>query len=106
MPAVLIGYLQSGLGTALIVAAGFVAVNVIMGNVVEPRVMGEGMGLSALVVFVSLVFWGWVLGTVGMLLSVPLTMSVKLALESSDETRRFAILLGPRIDDPEPDSGG
>jgi predicted PurR-regulated permease PerM len=104
VPAVLIAYLQLGVGNALIVAVGFVVVNVVMGSIIEPRVMGEGMGISALVVFVSLVFWGWVFGTVGMLLSVPLTMSVKIALESRDETRQFAILLGPKPDESEPDA--
>ena len=88
--------MQHGPGTALIVIAGYVGVNVVMGNVVEPRVMGEGMGLSALVVFLSLIIWGWIFGTVGMLLSVPLTMSVKIALETNEKTRRFAVLLGPR----------
>jgi AI-2 transport protein TqsA len=103
VPAVLIAYLQAGVGTASAVAIGFVVVNVVMGSIVEPRVMGEGMGISALVVFVSLIFWGWVFGTVGMLLSVPLTMSVKIALESSEETRRFAILLGPKPEDLKPE---
>ncbi len=103
VPAVLIAYLQLGIGTALIVAIGFVTVNVVMGSIIEPRVMGDGMGISALVVFISLIFWGWVFGTVGMLLSVPLTMSVKIALESREETRSFAILLGPKPDEPEPE---
>lgn len=97
VPAVLIAYLQHGPGTALVVIAGYVGVNLVMGNVVEPRVMGEGMGLSALVVFLSLIIWGWIFGTVGMLLSVPLTMSVKIALETNEQTRRFAILLGPKL---------
>jgi len=73
---------------------GYMTINTVMGNVVEPRFMGKGLGLSTLVVFLSLIFWGWLLGTVGMLLSVPLTMIVKIALEASDEGRWLAVLLG------------
>ena len=76
------------------VALGYVAVNVGIGALLEPRIMGRGVGLSTLVVFLSLVFWGWVLGPVGMILSVPLTMMVKLALASSESTRWIAVLIG------------
>lgn len=93
VPAVLLAVVQLGPGYSLVVAALYLIVNVIMGNAVEPRMMGQKLGLSALVIFISLVFWGWVLGPVGMLLSVPLTMVVKIALEVNESTRWLAILL-------------
>lgn len=94
VPAVLLAFVQFGLGQAAVVAAGYLAINLFFGPGLEPRVMGRGLGLSTLVVFLSLVFWGWVLGPVGMLLSVVLTMIVKIALESREDTRWLGILLG------------
>jgi len=93
IPAVLLALLMNGMSIAMLTIAGFVAVNVTIGNVVEPRVMGQGLGLRMLVVFVSLVFWGWVLGPIGMLLAVPLTMTLKIMLKNYDQTRQFALLL-------------
>ena len=93
VPAVILTFLQLGMGYASIVVGLFVAVNMIMGSVIEPRFMGRSLGLSTLVVFLSLIFWGWLLGMVGMLLSVPLTMILKIALENSNDGRWFAILL-------------
>ena len=98
IPAVLFALVQLGLGGALWTLGGFVAVNTIMGNIIEPRMMGKGMGLSTFIVFLSLVFWGYVLGTVGMFLSVPLTMTVKIMLEQNEKTRWIAILLGTQED--------
>ena len=95
IPAVLLALVQLGPGFALLTAAGYGVVNIGMGNVVEPRFMGRGLGLSTLVVFLSLVLWGWVLGPVGMLLSVPLTMTAKIALEANPSTQWLAHLLGP-----------
>jgi predicted PurR-regulated permease PerM len=97
IPAVLLALIQLGFVESVIVAAGFVIINLLVGNVIEPRFMGRGLGLSTLVVFLSLIFWGWVLGPVGMLLSVPLTMTAKIALDSREETRWIATLLGPEI---------
>ena len=94
VPAVLLAIVQLGVGDAVLVAVGFVVVNFVVGNIIEPKIMGKGLDLSVLVVFLSLVFWGWVLGPVGMLLSIPLTMTVKIALESFEETQWIATLLG------------
>jgi AI-2 transport protein TqsA len=99
VPAVLLAFVQLGATAAGLTALGFVVSNMVMGNVIEPRYMGRGLGLSTLVVFLSLIFWGWLLGTVGMLLSVPLTMIVKIALESSPDTRWVALLLASDSDE-------
>jgi predicted PurR-regulated permease PerM len=95
VPAVMLALIQLGGIEALVTSLGYALVNVIMGNVIEPRVMGRNLGLSPLVVFLSLVFWGWMLGPVGMLLSVPLTIIAKLGLESSRDTYWLAVLIGP-----------
>ena len=93
VPPILLATVQFGFGRALGVTTGYLAINMIIGNVIETRVMGRGLGLSTLIVFMSLVVWGWVFGPVGMLLSVPLTMIIKIALESYEDTRALAILL-------------
>jgi len=98
VPAVLMALVQLGPGAAGATAIGFVGINMVFGNIIEPRLMGYGVGLSPLIVFIGLVFWGWVFGPVGMLLSVPLTMTLKLALESDKRTRWIAILIGSERD--------
>ena len=98
VPAVLLALVQLGPGAAGATAIGFAGINVVFGNIIEPRLMGYGVGISTLVVFIGLVFWGFVFGPVGMLLSVPLTMTLKLALESDDRTRWVAILIGSERD--------
>lgn len=97
VPAVLLALVQIGPGTAALAGMGYLFANIVMGNIVEPRFMGKGLDLSTLVVFLSLVFWGWTLGTVGMLLSIPLTMAVKIALESYEETRWIGVILSSGV---------
>jgi predicted PurR-regulated permease PerM len=98
VPAVLLAVVQLGLGEATAVAISFLAVNITIGNLIEPRVMGYGVGISPLIIFAGLIFWGWVFGPIGMLLSVPLSMSLKLALESDERTRWIAIFIGSQRD--------
>ena len=95
IPVVIFALIQLGVVAALWTMGAYFVVNVIFGNIIEPRFMGRELGLSTLVVFLSLVFWGWILGPVGMFLSVPLTMTAKIALDSYPDTRWLAILLGP-----------
>jgi predicted PurR-regulated permease PerM len=94
VPAVLITLVQLGGINALIVAIFYLIVNIVIGSVLEPKVMGRGLGLSTLVVFLSLIFWGWLLGIVGMLLSIPLTIMAKIIFAANEETKWIAVLLG------------
>ena len=97
IPACLLAFVLHGAGPALVTAVGFAGINIVMGSLLEPRLMGRSLGLSTLVVFLSMVFWGWVLGPVGMVLSVPLTMILRIALETQPSTRWLAVLLGPEV---------
>ena len=93
VPAVLMAIVQYNPGTALAVMVSYLIVNVLIGSIIEPRILGKGLGLSTLVVFLSLIFWGWLLGPVGMLLSVPLTIMIKIALDTQPNTKWIATLL-------------
>jgi len=95
IPAVILAMLQLDPVMVLVVIGVYVAVNMIIGNVVEPMFMSQRVGLSILAVFLSLLFWGWMFGAVGMLLSVPLTMVVKSAAQTHPQIRWLAVLLSP-----------
>lgn len=94
IPAVLLALVQLGFIGAVEVAIVFVVINVVLGSILEPKYMGQGLGLSTLIVFVSLLFWGWVFGPVGMLLSIPLTIMLKLGFQANPNTQWIAILMG------------
>jgi predicted PurR-regulated permease PerM len=93
IPAMLLALVQLGPGGAGLVGLAFVVIHMAVGNLLEPVLMGRRLGLSVLVVFLSLVFWGWVWGPVGMFLSVPITMIFKITLENSQRWRWVAVLL-------------
>jgi AI-2 transport protein TqsA len=94
LPVALLALVQLGVGSAFLTVLGFIVVHIVVGNFIEPKLMGKVLSLSTLVVFLSLVFWGWVLGPIGMILSVPMTSLAKIALESYEETRGLAFMLG------------
>lgn len=94
VPPMLLATVQLGPVYALLVGAGYLVVNLALGNFIEPRLLGRTLGLSPLVVFLSLLFWGWLWGPAGMLFCVPLTVIAKLLLEGNEDTRWIAIFLG------------
>ena len=97
VPPALLALVRSGPAGMVFVLLGFVLVNVILGVILEPRIMGRRLGLSPLAVLLSLIFWGWVWGAVGVLLAIPLTMVVKIALEHS-QVQWLPLLLGGPIE--------
>lgn len=94
IPAFLFTLMQLGIGSALWTLGSFLIIHNVLGNFIEPKIMGKGLSLSALVVLLSLLFWGFILGLVGMFLAVPFTLTIKIILEQHEETRWLAILLG------------
>ena len=100
IPVIALALVDNSMQTAAFVALSYIAINIAIGNFLEPRVMGDGMGLSPLVVVTSLVFWGWVLGPVGMVLAVPLTVIIRILLGAQPQTRWVAVLLGPATPAP------
>jgi predicted PurR-regulated permease PerM len=93
IPALLLSLVQLGIPATLLIAALFLFLHLVVGNILEPQLFGRRLGLSPLVVWVSLIFWGWVWGPIGMLLSVPLTVIARIAFENSRELRWAAVLL-------------
>ena len=100
-PAMLIAFVQHDLSKSLVVVAGYVAIGLVLGSLVEPALLGRRLGLSTLAVFLSLLIWGWLWGPIGMFLSVPLTMALKILLAGSGEWRWVAALLEPPPGEPQ-----
>jgi AI-2 transport protein TqsA len=98
VPAVLLALVQLGPGGAVLTAVGYLVVNIVIGNLIEPAVMGRGLGLSPFVILIALLFWGWAWGPVGMLLALPLTMVVKILLENTRDLAWVSVLMGPAWD--------
>lgn len=93
IPPMLLGLFEYGLIGAVGVLVAITIVNALVENVIFPSLAGKGLKLSPTIVFLSLFYWSYVLGTAGALIAVPLTMVVKLVLESSRDTRLMAKLM-------------
>ena len=94
VPAVILAWLQFDPAIAITLAIGYIIINIGISNFLEPLLMGQKLGLSVLVVFISLIFWGWVWGPLGALISVPLTMILKIFLNYSPQLRWLSVLMG------------
>jgi predicted PurR-regulated permease PerM len=93
IPPVLMAYAQYGLQTALIVLIGFVLINGGVQNFIQPKIMGQRLKISPVVVFVGLFIWGYLLGGIGAILAVPMTLMVLIIMENFEGTRPIAILM-------------
>lgn len=93
IPPTLIAYSLYGTRTALIVFIGYALINGTAANIISPRVLGKGLSISPLIVFVSVFVWGWLLGGIGAILAIPLTMIIIAVLSSFSDTRWVASLM-------------
>jgi len=93
-PILLALILYDNIWPAVGVLIGYLAINVTLGNFLEPMVLGNRFGISTVVVILSVLFWGYVWGPVGMFLAVPLTMMVKVMLDNSTDLRWLSVMMG------------
>lgn len=93
VPPTILALLDSGLGAAVAVVAGFTVINFAQDYLLQPKMMGTELNLSPLVIFLSIIVWAWVLGPAGALLAVPLTVGVVALLEASPSSRGIAVLM-------------
>lgn len=100
IPPVLLALIVISPGAAIIVMLGYLAINMTLGNFLEPMLLGRQFGIATAVVLLSVLFWGWIWGPIGMLLAVPLTMIIKLALENSRDLKWVATLISKSRDTP------
>lgn len=97
-PAIIIALILYGWGTALAILVIGIILNAAMDNAVTPRIMGQGLNLPVLLVFLSFLFWSWVFGFIGALLAIPATLFVKTLLQGRQETRFLVVLLSGKDD--------
>jgi len=94
IPAIILAFIQLGFFEGIATSIVYLIVNSLIGSIIEPPLMGRNLGLSPLIVFISLLFWGYILGPVGMLIAAPLTMIIKIIFDHRDQTKELGMLLG------------
>jgi len=96
IPAILLAFLQLDPFSGFMTGILYLVVNMVIGSIIEPPLMGRNLGLSPLVVFLSLLIWGFVLGPVGMLISAPLTMILKIIFDNRQQTSVVGVMIGDK----------
>ncbi len=105
IPPALLALLTGGVSEMLLVIAVYCVLNFVIQTVIQPRFIGDSVGLAMTTTFVALVFWAWLLGPVGALLAIPLTLLVKALLVDVDPTARWANALAGSLEKPDRESG-
>ena len=97
VPALAIALLQLPLAEVFFIAVGYMVINNVVGNFLEPKILSKGVGISTFFVFLSMLIWGWILGPIGMFLAVPLTITIKMAASYTKRYRWISVLLGDKL---------
>jgi AI-2 transport protein TqsA len=105
-PAVVLALAEHGLDRALLVIAGVVVINILAENVLSPMMMGRGLNISPTIVFLSFIFWAWLLGGPGAFLALPITLFVAVMFDTFPETRWLARFMGASSAEAEVESSG
>ncbi len=105
IPPAIMALLQFGPQQMLIVIGAFVLINFLVDNVIKPRFIQEGVNISVAVTFISLIIWAWVLGPIGAILAVPMSMIVQAIFDSRENTRWVAYLMGSGAEPYQKDEG-
>jgi AI-2 transport protein TqsA len=84
---------ESPWSKAVVIVVAYLAINITLGNFIEPKILGRQLNLSPLVIIISVVFWAWLWGPVGTFLAVPLTAGVQIVLANGRTTRAIAVMM-------------
>jgi predicted PurR-regulated permease PerM len=93
IPAIFLSLISADIDTTLMIIFFYLIINITISNILEPKVFGYELGLSPMIIFFSLIFFGWLLGIMGMFIAVPIVMTLKIAFNINEHTKWIGILL-------------